>query len=204
MSISFGLARRVLRRISFLLGLAGRPHRVEKQTPTAALERRAADKHIAEAGVMQLSENFTLAELTTGAAFPHTLCAQRGRTEAELVCNLKSLALNVLEPIRKLNQDFIITSGFRTAGSGNSQHYLGEAVDIQFPGLTKAGAALRARDMLATLANYDQFIIEYHGKSGPVFHISYREGACRKQCLTTHDLKTYVAGLQPHETFARA
>lgn len=149
---------------------------------------------------MQLSLNFTLEDLTTKASFPHKLRAQKGKTEDELLASLKDLANNVLEPLfAKYGKAFIITSGFRTTdAASNSQHFLGEAVDVQFIGLSKSEGLARGTEMLSVLSEYDQFIVEYHGKHGPVFHISYRKDKCRRQCLTTPDLKQYLAGIRAY------
>lgn len=117
----------------------------------------------------QLSPNFKLKDLTTGAVFPHTVKAQVGLSVSEIICNLKNLCINVLEPLKAQYPNIRINSGFRT-GSGNSQHNKGMAVDIQVPG---APASLYS-DMASWIMkniNFDQFILE-HGKS-VWLHISY-------------------------------
>ena len=79
---------------------------------------------------LQLSDHFTLGGLTSnGTRMP---VDQVGLTAQQIVCNLKGLAENCLEPIIKLYPSMIITSGFRRPGdvaksSATSQHYNGEA-----------------------------------------------------------------------------
>lgn len=117
----------------------------------------------------QLSPNFKLKDLTTGAVFPHSVAAQNGLSVSDIICNLKHLCINVLEPLKAQYPNIRINSGFRR-GSGNSQHNKGQAVDIQVPG---APASLYS-DMAAWImknVNFDQFILE-HGKS-VWLHISY-------------------------------
>lgn len=200
-------------RLLSLVFLNGRDSQVEKQTPkmteqdkiSPAPATRPIELWTSRSKEMQLSKNYTLADLTTGTAFPHRLCAQRGKTEAELLVSLGLLACNILEPLHaKYGKTFLVTSAFRVAGAGNSQHYLGEAVDVQFAGLSKSGGQERALEMMALFENYDQFIVEYHGKYGPIFHISYREGRCRRQALTTPDLKQYLAGVRSYDEAVRA
>ena len=68
--------------------------------------------------------------------------SQFGLTPQEIVCNLKGLAENCLEPIIDIFPSMIISSGFRRPGdvaesSATSQHYLGQAADIIIPGYNR-------------------------------------------------------------------
>ncbi|QZI90516.1 hypothetical protein MYOV003v1_p0192 [Vibrio phage 207E48.1] len=119
----------------------------------------------------QLSENFTLKQLSIGATFPHTIKAQNGLSEPEIVCNLQAVAENVLEMLWHMWPGFTVNSGFRTRSGGTSQHEFGQAVDIQWAGLSADEYWKRAQWVKKHL-NYDQFIME-HGK-GIWFHISYK------------------------------
>ena len=129
----------------------------------------------------RLSENFTLGQLSNRAVFAHSIRAQNGLSVSDIICNLKHLAVNILEPLRAKYPNIRINSGFR-AGASNSQHNKGQAVDIQVPG---APASLYT-DMAAWIAKnlpFDQFILE-HGKS-VWLHISYNSsGTQRGQKLT--------------------
>jgi hypothetical protein len=64
-----------------------------------------------------------------------------GATYGEIVFNLQAVALNVLEPIKKIYPNMFVTSAFRDPGNASnaktSQHPLGQGVDIQFKGITK-------------------------------------------------------------------
>lgn len=79
---------------------------------------------------MMLSDNYSIADLSTNALFGHSIKAQAGFTEQEIVCNLQALAENIIEPLRAEFGSFSINSGFRP-GSGSSDHHKGMAVDIQ-------------------------------------------------------------------------
>lgn len=78
----------------------------------------------------RLSKYFTLRNVLVGNRGT-ALVAQKGLTEAQIVSNLKTLAVNVLDPIREKYRDMIITSGFRI-GPENSEHNIGSAVDLMF------------------------------------------------------------------------
>lgn len=129
----------------------------------------------------RLSENFTLGQLSNRAVFPHSIRAQNGLSVSDIICNLKHLAVNILEPLKAKYPDIRINSGFR-AGTSNSQHNKGQAVDIQVPG----AAASVYSDMAAWIVKnlpVDQFILE-HGRS-VWLHISYNSiGTQRGQLLT--------------------
>lgn len=130
----------------------------------------------------QLSANYQLRDLSTQAVFAHQIRAQNGLTEADIICNLKAVAENILEPLRAQYPGFNVNSGFRRT-SGGSQHGKGEAVDIQWPGLSAAEYTERAewaRDNLA----YDQFIFE-HGNS-IWFHFSHVRGGPQRRSVLTY------------------
>jgi len=122
---------------------------------------------------MQLSPNYKLKDLTTGAVFPHTIAAQNGLSTDDIINNLKALCVNILEPLREQYSGFNINSGFRRGSSG-SQHNKGMAVDIQFPALSIPNSAGYNPIIEWVRINlpFDQFIVE-HGRSGPWLHISH-------------------------------
>lgn len=142
-------------------------------------------------GSFQLSPNFTLADLTTNTALSnYPLISQHGLTTNEIVCNLRLLCTNVLEPIKAQHSNMFITSGFRH-GSSTSQHEKGQAVDIQFAGFTPQeywDYAKIVRDSIP----YDQMILEL-GRSY-WFHLSYKSGG-RHNVLTRLRPGKYVPGL---------
>ena len=138
-----------------------------------------------------LSKNFTLGVLTKNGSRP--VVTQRGLSIQEIVCNLKGLAENCLEPIKNLYPNMIITSGFRTPNdvpnsSKNSDHYLGCAADIVIPNLTRQGHYEAIRK-IQTLIPYDQLLLEYQGSSSTWIHVSFKYTGSKKQIFTMKDHK---------------
>lgn len=131
-----------------------------------------------------ISPNFRLSDLTGGKGIP---VSQAGKKDTELACNLKQLAVNVLEPIKRKYPDMIITSGLRVPGNNSkSQHPLGMAADIQFTAHSKADYVKIAADIYSSVA-IDQCILEYRTKAShsPVWiHVSFSPDGNRKQCFT--------------------
>jgi lysozyme len=138
---------------------------------------------------MQLSTHFTLGSLTSnGTRLPVN---QQGLTAQEIVCNLKGLAENCLEPIIDLYPSAIITSGFRRPGdvrksSATSQHYLGQAADIVIPGFNRQ-KHYDAIQAIQQLIPYDQLILEYSGANTVWIHVSFKYAANRQIALTMRD-----------------
>lgn len=124
----------------------------------------------------QLTPNFKLKQLSLTAVFPHSIKAQHGLSPADIACNLKALAEQVLEPLWAMYPGFRINSGFRTSTGGRSQHERGQAVDIQWPGLSYDEYWNRAQQVKDVL-NFDQFIFE-HGNS-VWFHLSFNNAGNR-------------------------
>ncbi len=137
----------------------------------------------------RLSPNFTLAEFTRSQS-----AARRGidnTPPAGAVLAMTALCINVLEPLRALaGGPLVINSGFRSAklnraigGSASSQHSLGEAADIERPGLSNFDLAVLIRDNLP----FDQLILEAYTPGTPGsgwVHVSYRAGRLRRSVLT--------------------
>jgi hypothetical protein len=81
---------------------------------------------------LKLSKYIYLGDVTTRpSATSYVLQAQMGLTKAQIVGNLKYLAVNSIDPIKEKYPDMVITSGFR-AGASSSDHNVGMAVDLQF------------------------------------------------------------------------
>jgi hypothetical protein len=161
-------------------------------------------------GNFKLSPNFTLEMLSSKAPastgqFLRTFTAGgRTYTYGELAFNLQAVALNICEPVFKIYPDMFVTSGFRNYNTGDdsrlSQHLKGQAVDIQFKGLSKSQYYERAKE-LAKALKYDQFLLEYKtdGTGMPWIHISYvdpqSKATNRSQVLTFFNHKTKGPGL---------
>lgn len=149
---------------------------------------------------LKLSDHYTLADLTTRVLVGgNGLRAQHGRSEAELVCNLKKVAENILEPIRTLYPTVRVNNGFRHSGSINesgniSQHEMGQAVDISFPNMNKHDYFRICSELSGKLA-FDQLIFEYSSRPNSYWiHISYSERA-RRIVLTRVRQGDYRNGL---------
>lgn len=122
-------------------------------------------------------EGFSIAQLSSNAVVTKdTIVAQRGLEVWEIELNLGLLNTYCLAPIKARYPECIVTSGFRDASRGNSgsQHCVGKAADLQFPGRSKDEydeIAVWIRDNL----RFDQLILEYKttGTKLPWIHISY-------------------------------
>jgi len=129
---------------------------------------------------LQLSSNFKLKHLTTEAYFHHQipLGGQQGKTAEELICNLKALAENILEPLLKQYPGFRINSAFRTEQkqSAQSQHSAGQAADIQWPKHSTKQLYEKAVWVKANLP-YDQMIFEYGNAAW--IHLSFNRNGNR-------------------------
>jgi len=151
-------------------------------------------------GSFRLSEHYVLSQLTTNTVVSnYPLIAQVGLTQQQIVCNLRKLCVNVLEPLLKLYGSLQINSGFRHVGNGatNSQHFKGQASDITFSNLvTPDEFNQRAIDIKNT-GLYDQFIYEQNRplRSSIWYHISYAD-AKRGSVLTKKAMSDkYFSGL---------
>jgi len=130
---------------------------------------------------MQLSENFTLAEMT----FSQT--AQRrgiNNTPSQTeINNLRRLCIHVLQPLRNhFQRPVIVTSGYRSpqlnkaiGGSQTSQHSKGEAADFTVSGI----GLIQTCNYIAKNLPFDQLIYEFDSW----IHVSY-SGRNRRQLLT--------------------
>jgi hypothetical protein len=148
----------------------------------------------------KLSKNFTLGGFTKapGTVFTHQVAAQAGLSLADIVANLKLLAQNCAEPVRKFRPDFVITNSFRSASSSSatSQHPKGQAMDFQFAQSTKAEYFEIAQWMKNNIP-FDQLILEYKttGSRQPWIHVSFNGKGNRNQVLTFMNNKRYSVGL---------
>jgi len=138
-----------------------------------------------------LSPHFTLGALTKGGT--RMPVAQQGLTPQEIVCNLKALAVNCLEPIIERYPNMVITSGFRRPNdvpnsSKTSQHYLGQAADIIFPGYSRTEVFDIIQE-IQQIVPYDQLLLEYSGSRTVWVHISFKQTGNRQVAFTMRDHK---------------
>lgn len=148
---------------------------------------------------MQLSPNFTLAEATKSQE-----AARRGLAntpDPATIARMKAVCAEILEPVRAhFGRPVVINSFYRSpavnAAVGSkpgSQHEKGEAVDFEVPGVDNAVVAAWVRDNLT----FDQLILEFYEPGQPSsgwVHCSYKDNACRGECLTINGSGT-VRGL---------
>lgn len=145
-----------------------------------------------------LSGNFKLRDFTIGAVFPHELTDVAGYDKKTRFCNLKALSTNVAEAMFAKFGKFNINSGLRNTSSSKSvsQHYAGEAMDIQFSGWTYERYwenAAWIRDNIP----YDQFIFEHSSKTGLAwYHLSFKRNGPQRRIVLTMYRDQYSKGLQ--------
>lgn len=123
----------------------------------------------------QLSPNFTLGQLTSRAVVTRVpVRANAGLTEKQIVCNLRLLCVNIMEPLYSTYGNTIqINSGFR-AGAGKSQHNEGKAVDLWFKDLDTEQKRWDRANELKDTVGYDQLI--YEANRSVWYHISWNAG----------------------------
>ena len=140
---------------------------------------------------MQLSENFSLLELTKSQT-----ATRKGIDNApspEHQENLKLLCTHILQPVRdRFERVVSVSSGYRSEelclaiGSKiTSQHAKGQAADFEIYGLSNRELATWIKENL----NYDQLILEYWKKEDPNsgwVHCSYDVNVNRKQYLKAY------------------
>lgn len=138
-----------------------------------------------------LSKHFTLGSLcSNGTKMP---VAQFGLTKQEIACNLKGIAENCLEPIIELYPNVVVTQGFRRPTDSSisptfSQHYLGQAVDLVFPGFSRVEVFAIINE-LKNVIPHDELLLEYSGKSTVWIHLSWKYEGNRFKSYTFRDHK---------------
>lgn len=150
---------------------------------------------------LQLSPNFTLGQVSTNTRVSHyKVVAQNGLTAAQIVCNLKAVCVNILEPLAAKygKSNVLINSGFR-AGESTSQHNRGEAVDVAFADVrTSADINKRAKE-IAEMGIFDQFIFEQNRPTlgSTWYHLSFSKSRKRGDVRTkAAGSNSYPSGLQ--------
>jgi zinc D-Ala-D-Ala carboxypeptidase len=137
---------------------------------------------------MKLSANFELFELTKSQ-----VADRKGipnNPSPDHIDNLKSLCINILQPIRsEFDRPVIISSGFRSAelciaigSKPTSQHSEGKAADLEIPGVDNMELAMWIKNNL----NFDQLILEFYKDGEPNsgwVHVSWAGEDNRNQTL---------------------
>jgi len=166
---------------------------------------------------MKLSKHFTLGDLTKGGErIPRQSYVVDGvtLTPQEIVCNLKGLAENLLDPIADKygRNSFVITSAFRRPpvgdipgdlGAGHKEggdHPRGCAADISFTAGRKRMHEI-ASELTQSLPTWNQIILEYDGPSKTWIHCAFRYSGNKGDYFTMNQHKTF-AGTYPRGGFA--
>ena len=137
---------------------------------------------------MQLSNNFTLNELTKSqTATRKGIDNEPGTAEIE---NLIHLAKTILQPVREhFGKPVMISSGYRSpalceaiGSSAKSQHAHGEAADFEINGIDNVDLAA----WISRNCDFDQLILEFYDNVDPNsgwIHCSSKKESSRKQIL---------------------
>lgn len=138
---------------------------------------------------MQLSEHFTLSEMTRSDT------AERNHIDntpsQEVIDNLRALCRNVLEPARvAYGQPIYITSGYRcpalnakVGGQPTSQHLRGEAADLQVKGVRNLR---RLYNAIRDHGVFDQLLYETNKAGAKWVHVSYASYGNRRQAIDNY------------------
>lgn len=118
---------------------------------------------------MKLSKNFYLSEFTKSSTAKRLGIVNIPSPNE--IKNLQDLVDAVAQPIRDhFKKPVIITSGFRCLelnralrSSDTSQHVVGQAMDIEVPGVSNYELAKFIRDNLS----FDQLILEFYTRGKP-------------------------------------
>jgi zinc D-Ala-D-Ala carboxypeptidase len=143
---------------------------------------------------MQLSNNFTLKELTKSqTATRKGIDNEPGTAEIE---NLIHLAKTILQPVREhFGKPVMISSGYRSpalceaiGSSSKSQHAKGEAADFEIHGVDNKELAA----WIAANCDFDQLILEFYDGVDPNsgwVHCSCSMEKSRKQTLKAEKIE---------------
>lgn len=138
---------------------------------------------------MKLSKNLSLRECTKSITAKRLGIDNTPSNEA--IENLRLVAANIFQPCRDyFSVPIYISSGYRSdalnravGGSKNSQHVLGQAIDVDadfFGGKTN----LDLFNYFLTETDFDQLIWEFGDSNNPDWvHVSYKKEGNRNQPL---------------------
>lgn len=179
------------------------PPKVEETKPVP--ESKATEK-ITACGIPEgkkdfapsdkLSKYFTVGDLTQGGT--RKIQDNVGLRADQIFCNLKALCENVLDPLKEKYPNMRINSGLRLENT-KSQHNSGQAVDISFPGMSRAELYDRVLEV-QQLVPHDQMLLEYLTPGGNGWiHISFNTAGNKKQVFTMNN----HARVSPIGSFSR-
>lgn len=136
---------------------------------------------------MKISDKFTLKDVMVKGKLRN----YGGFSKADMIANMRCLAVNCLDSIKTKFPGMYFTSGFRdyipAGGSTTSQHMLGQAVDMKFNGMSKAKYHDEIVPWIIKNVPYDQVLLEYLPSGGHWIHISFKEKGNRYQHFTMYN-----------------
>lgn len=152
---------------------------------------------------MQLTNNFSLKELTVSDTA--TRLGLDNTPNEAVTANLKTLAENILQPIREhYGKSVKVNSGYRApevnaavGGSKTSDHCKGQAADIEINGVANGDLAQYIVDNY----KFTQVILEFYTQGIPDsgwVHVSYDANDLKCQVLTAvkqNGKTVYLPGL---------
>jgi zinc D-Ala-D-Ala carboxypeptidase len=153
---------------------------------------------------MQLTNNFSLKELTVSDTA--TRLGLDNTPNETVIANLKTLAENILQPVREhYGKSVKVNSGYRApevnaavGGSKTSDHCKGQAADIEITGVANGDLA----KYIAENFKFTQVILEFYTQGIPDsgwVHVSYDSNDLKCQTLTAvkqNGKTVYLPGLQ--------
>jgi zinc D-Ala-D-Ala carboxypeptidase len=146
---------------------------------------------------MQLTKNFSLAEMLKSNTAQVLGYDEQYKPPAKVLANMRLLANKILQPLRDfVGIEIFVSSGYRcprvnkaVGGVASSQHQSGEAADIKAgEGFTNQQLfeAIKAADLPV-----DQCIVEFRNEEGePTWiHVSYSADRQRGEYLEAYKVK---------------
>lgn len=140
---------------------------------------------------MKISKHLSLAEVIRSEAAKRKGISNMPTKQH--LSNFVALAENVFEKVREhFDVPIYISSGYRSAelnyiigGAVNSQHSMGEAIDIDMDGSDSGVTNADIFNYIKDNLEYDQLIAEFPKNGNPSWvHVSYKsKGKQRKQVL---------------------
>lgn len=152
----------------------------------------------------RISRYYTLASLSSSTVYTrYQIVPNLGLSKAQIMCNLKHLAVNSLDPIRAWDSKVKIGSGFRS--NSRTDHGRGSAVDLYF---YKPGSSTRksvseltqvARHIIYELKiPFTQLLLESSGNGTGWIHIANRRSGQRSNLhigFSLNNGRTFTPGL---------
>lgn len=97
---------------------------------------------------------------------------QNGVSKAEILANISHLSKNILDPlIDKFGSDVVITSGFRKKKPGNSQHYVGKAVDFRSANRNDFAKTAAMAQWIVDNLPFEKVLLERNDSPGIHVHV---------------------------------